>query len=316
MAKLRAAVVGVGYLGNFHAQKFKALSEKSELNAELVAVCDLSAPQAHKVAEALQVAAFSKPQDLIGKVDAVTIATTTLAHFELTRFFLENKVHVNVEKPICVASSEAQILVDLAKANNLVLCVGHSERFNPAFRELQAQTKNPTWIEFNRYAPFKARGSEVSVLHDLMIHDLDLMFEMDSSACRLVSAQAGKLVTATEDWCSASFEFESGLRTQINSSRLAKEMTRSVRAIDNKNIWLANLQNGELEQTKFSGNSEAPVSLQVHNTGRGDNLLTENDAFLRAIQGLSNQAVRGEAGLKALQWVEKILGFVHTRRGA
>jgi predicted dehydrogenase len=316
MSKLRAAVVGVGYLGNFHAQKYKALSEKTELNTELVAVCDLHLPQAQKVAESLQVQAFSKPQDLIGKIDAVTIATVTPAHFELSQLFLKNGIHVNVEKPICLSSSEAQILVDLAQSKKLTLCVGHSERFNPAFRELQQMVKKPLFIEFNRYAPFKSRGSDVSVLHDLMIHDLDLMLAMDSSKCRLLSAQSGKLITNTDDWCSASFEFESGLRAQINSSRVAKEMIRTIRATDSQNLWVANLQTGELEQTKGTGNSETPVSHQVHNTGRGDNLLTETEAFLRAIQGLSNDAIRGDAGLKALQWVEKILDFVQTRRGA
>lgn len=316
MQKLRAAVIGVGYLGTFHAQKYKALSAQPQLQVELAAVCDLNEAQAQKVAGELGVAAFQNPRDLIGKVDAVSIATITPTHYELTKLFLENGIHVNVEKPICVTSSEARDLVELARKKGLTLCVGHSERFNPAFRELRDSVKSPKYIEFNRYAPFKVRGSDVSVLHDLMIHDLDLMLSMDSTNCRLVSAQAGKLATATYDWCAASFEFESGLKAQINSSRLAREMTRSVRAIDAQHIWVANLQTGEVEQTKLTGQAENPVGHEIKNVGRGDNLLSETEAFIQAIHGKTKPVVSGEDGKKALELVEAIIGFVESRAGA
>jgi len=313
MQKLRAAVVGVGYLGNFHAQKYKALSARPELQVELVGVCDLNESQARKVSEELGVKAYARPEDLIGQVDAVTIATITPTHYELCRYFLNQGLHVNVEKPICLKKSEAEELVNLAKKKNLVLCVGHSERFNPSFKELKTAVHRPRFLEFNRYAPFKLRGSDVSVLHDLMIHDLDLMLAMDQTSCRLVTAQAGKLVTKTYDWCSATFEFESGLKAQVNSSRIAKEMTRSIRAIDASHIWVANLQTGELEQTKMTDNPEIPVSFEIRNVGRGDNLFSETEAFVQAIRGSSTQAVRGEDGLKALDLVEKILAFVESR---
>ncbi len=314
--KVRAAVVGVGYLGNFHAQKYKALSAKPEWNVELTAVCDLHEVQAKKIAGELGVQAFFRPEDLVGQVDAVTIATITPTHYELAKFFLENGIHVNVEKPICLKRSEAHELVNLAQKKNLTLCVGHSERFNPAFRELRQVLQRPHFMEFNRYAPFKVRGSDVSVLHDLMIHDLDLMLSMDQTPCRLVTAQAGKMVTKTYDWCSASFEFESGLKVQVNCSRLAKEMTRSIRAIDAHQIWIANLQTGELEQTKHSGNPEQPVAFEVRPAGRGDNLLSETEAFLSLVQGKPTQAVRGEDGSKALDVVEQIIAFVESRAEA
>lgn len=316
MQKLRAAVVGVGYLGNFHAQKYKSLESKPECNVQLVGVCDLNEAQLKKVSTDLGVKAFSKPEELIGQVDAVTIATITPTHYELCRYFLNQGLHVNVEKPICLKSAEAQELVTLANRNGLTLCVGHSERFNPAFRELKTVLQRPRFLEFNRYAPFKLRGSDVSVLHDLMIHDLDLMLSMDQTRCRLVTAQAGKMVTNTYDWCSATFEFESGLKAQVNSSRLSKEMTRSIRAIDANHIWVANLQTGELEQTKVSDNPENPVTFEVRNAGRGDNLLTETESFLLSIQGKPVSAVRGEDGLKALELVEKILAFVESRAEA
>ncbi len=314
--KIKAAVVGVGYLGNFHAQKYKALSAKPEFNVELAGVCDLHEAQANKIAGELGVKAFYRPEDLIGQVDAVTIATITPTHYDLAKLFLQNGIHVNVEKPICLLRKDASELVTLAQKKNLTLCVGHSERYNPVFRELRQVLQRPRFMEFNRYAPFKVRGSDVSVLHDLMIHDLDLMLSMDQSPCRLVTAQAGKLVTKTYDWCSASFEFESGLKAQVNCSRMAKEMVRSIRAVDKENIWIANLQTGELEQTKQSGNPEQPVAFDVRMAGRGDNLLSETEAFLQAIQGKPAHAVKGEDGSKALDLVEKIIAFVESRSEA
>lgn len=315
MSKLRAAVVGVGYLGNFHAQKYKALSQKQEMNLEFVGVCDLSASLVEKVAGEMGVQAFVRPEMLLGKVDAVTISTITPTHYELVRFFLENKIHVNVEKPICLKSSEADYLVTLAKTNGLTLCVGHSERFNPVFCELKALIRNPRFLEFNRYAPFKLRGSDVSVLHDLMIHDLDLMLSMDSTALRLVSAQAGKMVTKAYDWCSAIFEFESGLKAQVNCSRLSKEMVRSIRAIDSRHIWNANLQTGELEQTNIVESHDSPLTFETKIVGRGDNLLAETEAFVNLIQGKPTVAVTGADGKKALDCVEQIISFVESQRG-
>jgi len=315
MAKIRAAVVGVGYLGTFHSQKYKTLSEKPDLQVELVAVCDSSQAQAEKVGEDLGVAAFYRAQDLVGKVDAVTIATITPAHYETAKFFLQNNIHVNVEKPICLKVEEARELVELARQKKLILCVGHSERFNPVFRELKSSLQKPLFLEFNRYAPFRLRGSDVSVLHDLMIHDLDLMLDIHQATPKLVRAKAGKVVTKSYDWCSALFEFESGLQCHINCSRVSREMIRSVRAIDDRHVWIANLQTGDLEKTKMVDHAENPVSHEIRNMGRGDNLLAETEAFLRAIQGYPAGAVTGMDGLKALELVEQISAMIDAQKG-
>ena len=140
--KLRGAVIGVGYLGNFHAQKYRDLSRgifKDKI--EFIGVCDLNKLQAEKIASEFSVQAFSDPKDLIGKVDLVSIVTITPKHYELAKMFLENGIHVNVEKPMTVKVSEAQELVALAKKKGMTLCVGHSERFSPAFRELRTDQR-------------------------------------------------------------------------------------------------------------------------------------------------------------------------------
>jgi predicted dehydrogenase len=308
VARLRTAVVGVGYLGNFHAQKHKTLSAQPELEMELIGVCDHSEAQAKKVAESLGVQAFTSAQDLLGHVDAVTIATITPVHYELAKLFLENGVHVNVEKPMALTSAQAKELVELAQKKGLALAVGHSERFGTIFQKFSAEVKTQKlkWVELSRYAPFNKRGSDVSVLHDLMIHDLDLMLSLDSTKPTLLSAQAGRLLTETYDWCTANFSFASGLCATINISRLGKEMTRQIRAGTDQNLWLANLQTGNLEKTEVDRGT-VTVSQTVTAVGRSDNLLLETENFIRHIQTKSPLLVTGQDGLRALEWIEAIL---------
>ena len=152
-------MVGVGYLGRFHAQKYKALTEE----AELIGVCDASPERAKVVATELGVSAIDDYRSLAGKVDAVTVASTTRTHYEIAKFFLENGVHVNVEKPMTVTIAEAEELVRLSKSKNLKLQVGHVERFNPALQAAQEKLNKPLFIECHRLAPFKGRGADVNV---------------------------------------------------------------------------------------------------------------------------------------------------------
>ena len=176
MSKLRAAVVGVGYLGRFHAQKYKAIAD-----VDLVAVCDASAARAAEVAQELECAAETDYRNLIGKVDLVTVASSTPTHYEIAKTFLENGIHVNVEKPITTTSQQGEELCSLAEKNGLKLQVGHVERFNPAFEAAHKKMMVPWFIECHRLAPFKPRGVDVNVVLDLMIHDLDVILSLVDS---------------------------------------------------------------------------------------------------------------------------------------
>ncbi len=164
MKKLRGAVIGVGYLGTFHAQKLAAHPE-----CELVAVFDQNPQQAQKVATDLKTQAVTSLADIAAKVDFVTIAAATQAHYELAQFFLSQKIPVLVEKPIAATAELGRKLADLARANNTIFSVGHIERFNPAYQFLKNHASDIKYLELNRLAPFRVRGSDVSVLHDLMI---------------------------------------------------------------------------------------------------------------------------------------------------
>ena len=204
-SKLRAGVIGVGYLGKFHAQKYKNNNQ-----VDLVGVCDGRPDQAEKIAAELVVSAFSTVKEMLGKVDLVTIAASTSAHYELAKIFLLNGVHVNVEKPIAANVSQAEELVSLAIQKNLKLAVGHIERFNPAIIELKKYINNPTSVTLTRWAPFNTRGSDVSVLHDLMIHDIDLMLWLCPGAVQDFMASGAKVLTQQLDVAEGQFQISSG----------------------------------------------------------------------------------------------------------
>jgi predicted dehydrogenase len=312
---LRGAVVGVGYLGTFHAQKY----HHSPL-VKLEGVCDASLEQAQKVATQLGCKAFTSPAELIGKVDVVTIAATTTFHFELASLFLQNGIHVNVEKPITVTTEQAQKLIALAKANNVVLSVGHVERFNPVFRELKKYLKNPSFAEFERLAPFKIRGSDVSVLHDLMIHDIDLMLNLEQQFASANNKKPGQIksvegfakayVTSNPDVASAFFEFKSGFKARIQVSRVAASGSRTVKIYDENNYFFANLTSGEIEKMTPSARAEEPLLVEKWIAPKWDALEKETEAFLRAVLDKTQAEVTGEDGLHALELVERVLSGI------
>ena len=309
MKKLRAAVIGVGYLGRFHAQKYKAL--QSELPVELVAVCDMNFEQAMKVGAELGVPAFRDPSGLVGKIDVATIATVTQSHFAVTKMLLENGIHCNVEKPMTVTVSEAQELVKLAESKGLKLCVGHSERFNPAFMKAKELVKNPQVIELIRHAPYKSRGADVSVIHDLMVHDIDLLRSLVPKDLSLIEARGGKVLSTTYDWSSAFFSFGGNRSAFISVSRVAPQMSRVLRMISATESVMADMQTGEVQLARFQSTEQ--IQTENFSTGKGDNLLMENRTFLQLVLGEgSGDAVTGDQGQYALEWIHQLIDRIRT----
>jgi len=176
--RLRMAVVGTGYLGRFHAQKYHQLAQ-----CELIAISDVDAARAATIAEELSTVAVNDHRDLIGKVDAVSVASPTTTHFAVAKDLLEAGIHVLVEKPITVTVAEAEKLIGIAGKHGSVLQVGHLERFNPALLSVADQIKNPLFIESHRLAPFNTRGADVNVVLDLMIHDIDIIMHLVDADC-------------------------------------------------------------------------------------------------------------------------------------
>jgi len=297
--RVRCAVIGVGYLGRFHAQKYKSIDE-----AELVGVCDASPERAREVATELGVAAFSNFHDLKGKVDAVTIASTTRTHFEIAKFFLENGVHVNVEKPMTVTIEEAEELVAIAKTRDLKLQVGHVERFNPALKSAQEKLGVPLFIECHRLAPFKPRGVDVDVVLDLMIHDLDVILSLVKSPVKSVSAVGAPVLTKFVDIANARLEFESGTVANVTASRVSQNATRKFRVFQHDQYLSIDFGTGELNLTTKKGewkDDQVPLDFESWNLEKGDALLAETKAFIHSVRSGEPVVVSGVDGLVAMR---------------
>jgi len=224
MDKIRAAVVGVGYLGRFHAQKYAQLPECS-----LVGVVDSEPAAATRVAAELQVAAFGDYRALLGKVDAVSVVTPTPTHYDIACAFLESGAHVLVEKPITETTEQAERLIGVARQCGRVLQVGHLERFNPAILAAESLLTRPRFIECHRLAPFRERGTDVNVVLDLMIHDIDLVQMIVGSPVTSLEAIGTPVFSSAIDIANARLRFDSGCVANVTASRVSLKTERKLR---------------------------------------------------------------------------------------
>ena len=253
VSKLRVAVVGVGYLGRFHAQKYRAID-----SVELVGVCDIDSAAGQAVANELRTQFFADYRTLVGLVDAVTIAASTSAHFPLARFFLEHGVHVLVEKPMTRTSAEGAVLTEIAEARGLKLQVGHVERFNPALLSARQTLTTVRFIECHRLAPFKARGVDVNVILDLMIHDLDVILSLVDAEPVAVSAVGIPVLTDDFDIANARIEFANGAVANVTASRASTSAQRRFRVFQPNQYVSIDFGSGEVRRvTKQGERSEA-----------------------------------------------------------
>jgi len=313
MSKVRCAVVGVGYLGRFHAQKYKAISD-----AELVGVCDANPERASQVAEEVGSRAYVDYRDLLGHVDAVTIASNTRTHFEIAKFFLENGVHVNVEKPMTVTIDEAEELVRLSREKSLKLQVGHVERFNTALRAAQEKLFEgaPLFIECHRLAPFKPRGVDVDVVLDLMIHDIDVILSLVRSPVKSVAAVGAPVLTKFVDIANARIEFESGTVANVTASRVSQNATRKFRVFQHNQYLSIDFGTGEINLTTKKGewkDDQIPLELEAWSLEKGDALLAETEAFVRAVRDDAPVVVSGEDGLVAMRVAVQVQNEILAR---
>ena len=310
MSRIRAAVVGTGYLGRFHAEKYAALPQ-----AELVGVCDIDAQAGRAAAEAVGTAYFGSHRDLVGRVDAVTIAATTSAHFELARFFLEHGVHVLVEKPMTRTADEGRALTELAEAKGLKLQVGHVERFNPALLSARESLTRIDFIECHRLAPFKPRGADVDVVLDLMIHDLDVMLSLVESKPASVSAVGTGVLTDTVDIANARIEFESGAIANVTASRVSTSAQRRFRVFQQSQYVSIDFGEGEVRRVIASRgwDESEPLKAERWSLDKGDALLAETESFLDSILHDRPCVVSGRDGVAALELAEAIIADIARR---
>ncbi|MFT3905311.1 MAG: Gfo/Idh/MocA family oxidoreductase [Steroidobacteraceae bacterium] len=313
MQKLRTAVVGVGYLGRFHAQKYAALE-----GCELVGVVDARAETAERVAAELNTRAYTDHRELLGKVDAVSVATITPAHFGVASAFVESGAHVLVEKPITTTPEEARKLIELASARGRVLQVGHLERFNPALRAAEPYLRAPRFMECLRLAPFRERGTDVNVVLDLMIHDIDLVQTIVGSASTQVDAVGTPVFSPQIDIANARLHFTGGCVANVTASRVSMKTERKLRVFQDDTYLSIDLQQKILtvirKDPAGAAAGQLPVSINEQSFEQGDALRAEIEAFIAAIRGEGPVVVSGEDGLRALQTAIAITRSVQQGR--
>ena len=311
MSNLRCAVIGVGYLGRFHAQKYSALD-----GVELVGVFDTHLPQAQLVAQELQVKVFESLEQLIGTVDAVSIAATTSAHYEIARFCLTHGIHVLIEKPITETHAQAEELVELASLKKLVLQVGHLERFNPAYQTFLPMAQNIRLIEAQRLATFKKRGSDVDVILDLMIHDIDLILSLVQSEVTHIHAQGLSVMTSAIDLANVSLTFANGCVAHLTASRVYSGLERLMRIYQEDGYYALNFQQQKL--TRFVPNPKAENGVFLNSQDiechTQDALNAQIKEFLNSVKTGASVKVDGKAASDALALAIQIQSIIEKER--
>ncbi|HET7318219.1 MAG TPA: Gfo/Idh/MocA family oxidoreductase [Nitrospirota bacterium] len=296
MTKLRVGVVGVGYLGRFHAEKYAAFPD-----VELVGIVDPDLPRIGQIADTLRTRAFTDPLKLLGQVDAVSIVVPTILHYRIARPFLEQGVHVLLEKPVTVTLEQADDLIGLAAKKGLILQVGLIERFNPAVTAVRPLIKSPRYLTAERSAPFTVRCTDVSVVLDLMIHDLDIVTDLAGSRPKEVSAAGAAVITGEIDMASARIVFENGCIADVVASRVSDEKKRMLRVFEGGSVYHSDYQSQTASVSRKGTGPVPELSAQtLTGTGKRDTLADELRAFVESVRTGTMPMVSGAEGRRAL----------------
>ena len=315
MSKIRAAVIGVGYLGRFHAQKYAQLEA-----CELVAVVDGRQEVRDAVAAEVRTHAVADYRELLGKVDAVSVVTPTPAHFAIADAFLDAGAHVLVEKPITETPEQARALIARARDRRRILQVGHLERFNAAILAAEPHLSTPRFMECQRLAPYKERGTDVNVVLDLMIHDIDLVQSLAGSDIVSIDAIGTPVFSGEIDIANARIRFANGCVANTTASRVSLKTERKLRIFEDAAYISLDLQQKILTLIRKRDGvpqpGQLPVSIEEANLEQGDALKSEIASFLDCIRNDRKPIVSGEDGLRALETAIRITEQVHANLGA
>ena len=310
---INIGVIGVGHLGQHHVKHYKSIED-----ANLIGIFDIDNDRAEKIGNKYDVPIFQKIEYLLDQVDAVSIVTPTPNHIEAARQCIDKKKHVFIEKPITVTLEEADELLKLSKEKDVLIQVGHIERLNPALIALKPYPIEPKFIEIQRLAPYTTRGTDVPVVLDKMIHDIDILLSLVKSPVKSIKATGLSILTKSLDIAHARIRFENGTVASIMSSRVAKDEVRKVK-IFQKNLYTTmDLLLGLTEVYKIidnkDNNSEAVMTVPLNNSNeekfiayekpkvsKKDPLKMELQNFISSIQGKETPIVSGKDGRDALK---------------
>ena len=330
--KLRTAVIGAGKMGAIHAKVYNQLPE-----SDLVAVVDTDEAKAQLLAEKYNCLGTTNCADVLDKVDAVTISTPTVTHLNLAKIFINNKIAVLIEKPLATNVREGRKIVALAKKHGVVVAVGHSERCNPVAQAMKRLDIQPKFIEANRISPYPFRSTDVGVVLDVMIHDIDIILSLAAGKIKKVDAVGVNVVEDKEDICNARIVFDNGCIANITASRLALKTERKVRVFSQQaylsinylkksgiiikadpNINVLKWIKGHKESGGFDLTSvNWPDLLHIEQLDIDDKepIRLEQEAFLQAVTDREcTPEVSAQEGLAALECAQKILASIRKHK--
>lgn len=308
--RIKVAVVGVGFFGERHVKTYSELQ-----NVQLVAVVDSDIQRAHEIAQKYGCEPFSDAASLAGKIDAASIATPTRAHHPTAKMLLSEGVDLLIEKPIASTLQEADEINRLAQEKGRIVAAGHIERFNPALLQLREHLSNPRFIETHRMGPFLDRAANVSVVLDLMIHDIDIVLSLVSSELINVHAAGVSVVSPEIDVAHARLFFADGTMANLMASRLSEERVRNIRVLQKQAYLFLDYLKRELTVTsrKESNRDKIPaVTREKYTFDQGDPLKSELCAFIEAVRRRETPVVSGEAGRMALSVALQIVDRIKT----
>ena len=303
MQSTRVAVIGVGALGKHHARILAALPE-----AELVAIVDINEARAREIAGLVNAPAFTNASDVIGRVDAVTVAVPTESHLKVAMPFLERGLGVLVEKPLARNAAEAQQMIDAAAKSGAVFGVGHTERYNPAVEGVRPLLDHPRFIEVHRLGTFPDRSLDIDVVFDLMIHDLDVVLSIVPSGVVAVEAVGVAVLTPKPDIANARLKFASGCIANITASRISKDRVRKIRIFQRDAYLSVDYAAQEVERWRLvKGNGAMPAidggKLAIT---QEEPLKRELADFVSAVRDKRAPGVTGADGLRAIELAQRI----------
>lgn len=312
--RIKVGVVGVGYLGKLHAEKYALIKE-----ADLVGVVDANASRAREIAALTGTQSFSSYEELFGKVDAVSVVTPTEGHFRIGLEFLSRGVHVMMEKPITNTTNEADRLIAEAKKKGVILQVGHLERFNGAYAALVGRLKSPpVFVEAHRLSPFPNRSTDVDVVLDVMIHDIDLVLDVVKSRVSSVEAVGAPVVSAKTDIANARLQFENGCVASITASRVSRSRVRKMEIATRDSSATVDFMNQHLFISKLTPGEPGKVGTLVDEqvaVAKMDAILEELKSFVASAASGGRPVVSGEDGRAALDVAELIQGAITAHAG-
>lgn len=313
MKKIRVGVVGAGYLGKFHAEKYSQMDD-----VELVGIADSNRAQADTVSKNAKTNAYTDYRDLIGKADAVSIVVPTPVHFKVSRDFLENDIDVLIEKPITATLEEADELISISETRGLIIQVGHLERFNPAILALKDIVKNPRFIESHRLSIFKERGTDVSVVLDLMIHDIDIISGFVKSEIKSIHAAGIPVITGLTDIANTRLEFMNGCVANVTASRISTKNERKIRLFQQDAYISVDFANHDINivRKKESENESLIPGMEIKQIcfAKSDALKDELAAFVKAVSRREVPEVSGQVGRDALKTALSVMEQIDSSK--